>query len=270
MRSRVVALGFACMSPFAAPNAQSADSALADVRTGFTAQRTIRAATASFQVRFSAIGMTAAEAHRRLAFRADTVRRALERTGVTADSIISTSLYWWWPERIQVTTKPKFEEVPGRGLIQRMDTTRYAGGWSVSPRPDSIFTANEIFDVHAGAPARVGPAFDALLAVGVREISNLRFQADLHDVERLRLELLREASVKATEQAAVIAEASGMRLARTVYVGTEQPNRGADYYSLLSATEASGYSGEVATRVTAPTVNVTMTVYGYWKMTPKR
>lgn len=253
--------------------AQVAGGDSADVRTGFTARRSIRATQASLTVQFTGEGASPAKAQARVALRADSVRRALEALGISRDSIITSSSWSWWPDRITVTTRPRFQQLPGTRPQAVLDTVWYegGGGFSIAPKVDSVFRAREILQVKVGDPRRAGPAIDALVALRLTEISRVQFRASDEDVDRIRLELVREAAIRATEQATAIAEASGLRLGRVVYVGTLVPESAAYRGSLLDlVTTGSSYDGSVGTEVTAPTVTVTMTVYGHWKLAPAR
>ena len=268
-RASLVAGAMAVLAGAAAAQVPGADSAA--VRTGFTARRSIRATQASLTVQFTADGASPAKAQARLASRADSVRRALEALGIPRDSIVTSSSWSWWPERIQITTRQRIQQVPATRPQAVMDTVWYegGGGFSLIPRLDSSFRAREILQVRVGDPKRAGAAIDALVALRLTEISRVQFRASDDEVDRLRVELVKEATVRATEQAAASAQASGMRLGRVVYLGTLSPESYAYRGGLLDVTTTgSGYDGSVGTEVTAPTVTVTMTVYGHWKLAP--
>lgn len=256
-----------------AAEAQVPGADSADVRTGFTARRSIRASQASLTVQFTADGTTPARAQARLAQRADSVRRALEALGIPRDSIVTSSSWSWWPERIQVTTRQRIQQLPATRAQAVLDTVWYegGGGFSVTPRLDSSFRAREILQIRVGDPRRAGPAIDALVALRLTEISRVQFRASDDEVDRIRVELLKEATARATEQAAAIAQAAGLRLGRVVYLGTLSPEASAYRGALFDlTTTGSGYDSSAGTEVTAPTVTVTMTVYGHWKLAPPR
>jgi len=254
-----------------AAQAQDPGADSAEVRTGFTARRSIRASQASLTVQFTADGPTPAKAQARLAQRSDSVRRALEALSIPRDSIVTSSSWSWWPERIQVTTRQHIQQLPATRAQAVMDTVWYegGGGFSLTPRLDSSFRAREILQIRVGDPKRAGPAIDALVALRLTEISRVQFRASDEEVDRIRVELLKEATVRATEQAAAIAQSSGLRLGRVVYLGTLTPRSDA-YSGALSGlvTTGSSYDSRAGTEVTAPTVTVTMTVYGHWKLAP--
>ncbi|MDP1889754.1 MAG: SIMPL domain-containing protein, partial [Gemmatimonadaceae bacterium] len=265
-RSAIAPLAIAAMTVLvgvAEAQVSSADSA--EVRTGFTARRSIRATQASLTVQFTADGATPSKAQALLALRADSVRRALEALGIPRDSIVTSSSWSWWPERIQVMTRQRLQKAPGGSVHLVMDTIRYEGGaYGVSPRMDSTFRAREILQIRVGDPRRAGPAIDALVALRLTEMSRVQFRASDDEVDRIRVELLREATARATEQAAAIAQASGLRLGRVVYLGTLAPESNSYRGGLFDLrTTAAGYDSNAGTEVTAPTVTVTMTVYGY-------
>lgn len=252
-------------------SAQSLGVDSADVRTGFTARRTIRASQASLNVQFFAEGSTPAKAQAQVALRADSVRRALESLGVARDSIITGSSWSWWPDRIQVTTRRRMISLPATRTQPMLDTVYYpGGGFDIVPKVDSVFKARENLQIRVGDPRRAGPVIDALVALRMTEISQVQFRASDDEVDKLRVELVRDATARAAEQAVAIAQASGMRLGRVVYVGTLLPGSvgyGGGLYDLRET--GSGYEGG-GTQVTAPTVTVTMTVYGHWKAAPPR
>lgn len=254
-----------------AAGAQSPGADSAEVRTGFTARRSIRASQASMTVQFTADGATPAKAQARLALRADSVRRALEALGIPRDSIVTSSSWSWWPERMQVTTRQRIQQLPATRAQAVLDTVWYegGGGFSVTPRLDSSFRAREILQIRVGDPKRAGPAIDALVALRLTEISRVQFRASDDEVDRIRVELLKEATLRATEQAAAIAQAGGLRLGRVVYLGTLSPEASAYRSALFDlTTTGSGYDSSAGTEVTAPAVTVTMTVYGHWKLAP--
>ncbi|MHB8840026.1 MAG: SIMPL domain-containing protein [Gemmatimonadaceae bacterium] len=257
----------------ATARAQDPGADSAEVRTGFTARRSIRASQASLTVQFTADGPTPAKAQARLALRADSVRRALEALGIPRDSMVTSSSWSWWPERIQVTTRQRIQQLPATRAQAVLDTVWYegGGGFSVIPRLDSSFRAREILQIRLGDPRSAGPAIDALVALRLTEISRVQFRASDAEVDRTRVELLKEATIRATEQAAAIAQAGGLRLGRVVYLGTLSPEASAYRSSLFDlTTTGSGYDPSAGTEVIAPTVTVTMTVYGHWKLAPPR
>lgn len=251
----------------AAPTTAAAQADTAEVRTAATARRSIRPDHAVFTVQFTSDGLTSAHAGRNLAARADSMRRALIALGIPRDSLVTASSWYWWPERVQVvTTERRIPATPpNRGYQVAVDTVPLPSGtgWQFRPVVDTTYRAREIMEVHAGDPARVGPAIDALLALRVTEISRVRFGAN--DVHEVQVALLREATARATEQAGAIAAASGGRLGRALYLGTQPFETGARGYG-FSEVVVHGTSTAAATEITAPNVVVAMTVYGRWAL----
>jgi len=251
----------------------------AQVRTSATARRDIRPDQASFTLQFTADGRTPAEAGQRLAARADSVRRALMALGIPRDSMVTGSGWYWWPQRIQVLTAPRLipyntalqvNREPVRGATQAMDTVLLSGGRGMQIRPahDTTYRAREMLRIRL-APNQVGPAIDAALALGVLEISSIQFSAST--AAAVRMELLREATLLASEQAAAIAEGGGGRLGRVLYLGTEAPDTRRFGFEAVTTGVAAGVitSSSPGTEVIAPSVTVTVTVYGQWLLTPR-
>jgi hypothetical protein len=72
-----------------------------------------------------------------------------------------------------------------------------------------------------------------------------------------------------TEQATAIAQASGGRLGRVLYLGTQAPDAYAERYGLESISVSGVVSESPGTEITAPGVTVSMTVYGRWQLVPR-
>jgi uncharacterized protein YggE len=155
---------------------------------------------------------------------------------------------------------------PGRGFQEAYDTIPEATGWRYRPKLDSTYRAREILEVRISNTAQVGAAIDTLLGMRITEISRIRF--GIADPYPVQLELLREATVRATDQATAIAAASGARLGRVLYLGTEAPSAGFVRYGFdeMVTTGVEGGTAEVGTEITAPNIPVTVTVYGRWKL----
>ncbi len=250
-------------------SAQTTSGDTAEIRTAATARRSVRPTQAAFTVQFSAEGRTPAQAGQRLAARADSVRRALMILGVARDSLVTGSGWYWWPERIQVVTNQIHIPAtpPNRGYQVAVDTIPYGeNGWQYRPRLDTTYRAREILEVRMSDVARVGAAIDTLVALRITEISRVRFA--LSDPRAVQLELLREATARATEQASTIASASGGRLGRILYLGTQAPSSVYDRYGIEAIVVTGGLESSSAsgTEITAPGIPVTITVYGRWQL----
>ncbi|MCC7133250.1 MAG: SIMPL domain-containing protein [Gemmatimonadales bacterium] len=240
----------------------------AEVRTAATAVRNVRPEQASLTLQFTADGRTPAEAGRRLAARADSVRRAMMALGIASDSIVTSSGWYWWPERIQII--PSQRQIPatppGRGYQAAMDTVMMPdGGMHHRAILDTTFRTREILEVRVSDLSRLGRVIDTALALRITEISRPRFS--VRDVRQVRIELLREATERAAGEAAAIATASGGRLGRTLYLGTESPEAGRYDLQAVVFSQSSSASGE--TQVTAPTIAVSVVVYGRWQLLPR-
>jgi uncharacterized protein YggE len=113
--------------------------------------------------------------------------------------------------------------------------------------------------------SKVGAVIDSALALRITDISNITFSAT--DVTTARADALREATIRAREQAEIIATASGGRLGRVLSLSTE-----ADYSSRYGGLENIVVSGSIqggdrpGTEITAPSVMVSVTVYGRWQL----
>ena len=258
----------ASLSTLASAQAGSADTA--DVRTAATAHRSVRPDQAVFTLQFTADGPTPIQAGQRLAARADTVRRALMALGIARDSIVTGSTWYRWPERIQVLTSQRRIPAtpPARGYQIAVDTIPLEpNSWYYRPILDTTYRAREILEVRVD-PSRVGPAIDAALALPITDISRIRFSVS--DVRQVQLELLREATERVSEQASAIAAASGGRLGRVLYLGTQAPDPYGGRYGFetidvrgtLEVTSA-------GTEITAPSVAVSVTVHGRWLLMPR-
>jgi uncharacterized protein YggE len=189
--------------------------------------------------------------------------------GIPYDSITTGSRWYWWGDRIQVLANQRLVPAtpPNRGYQAAVDTIRESGGWRYQPIMDTTYRAGEILEVRAGDPSRVGPAIDAALSLHITGISAVRFSVS--DARAVQLELLREATARVTEQATAIAQASGGRLGRVLYLGTQAPDAYAERYGLESISVSGVVSESPGTEITAPGVTVSMTVYGRWQLVPR-
>jgi uncharacterized protein YggE len=137
---------------------------------------------------------------------------------------------------------------------------------------DTTFVAHETLTARIRRLERVGAAIDTVLAHGISNIEGLNFVAtDLRDAYR---EALREATEKTRRDAEVIAEAGGVRLGRLLSLGTSSDRAPSayDYVSVrgLSAGVEGSPSGVPGTVIMAPSVMVSVTVYGRWEVEQPR
>jgi uncharacterized protein YggE len=229
-----------------------------EIRASATASRQIPPDLATLTVRFSAPGATPLEAGQRLAGRTDSLRQALAAIGIPRDSVVNGSRWYWWPGRIQPVVSQRCEPWPDRR--------------GCTPVADTTFVAHETLTARIRRLERVGAAIDTVLAHGISNIEGLNFVAtDLRDAYR---EALREATEKTRRDAEVIAEAGGVRLGRLLSLGTSSDRAPSayDYVSVrgLSAGVEGSPSGVPGTVIMAPSVMVSVTVYGRWEVEQPR
>ena len=234
-------------------HAQTPPADSAEIRTEATGRRSVRPDLATVTLQFHAVDSTPRRAGERLAVRADSIRRALVTLGIPRDSLLTGSRWYWWAGRVEVI--PQSQCVPSAnprvGCTQVVDTT---------------YRIRESIEVRIRDLSKIGAVIDAALAHGITDISPIRFSAT--DVRVARAEALREATLRAREQAEVIATAGGGRIGRVISLSTQADYRdrysGLDGIVVTSASEAAS-----ATEVTAPSVSVAVTVYGRWRFDPR-
>ena len=259
MRALSCSLALAVVVSFAL-RAQTPDSIRSpEVRTAGTAQRSVRPDLATVSVQFTAQGSSPAEAGRRLAARADSLRRALETLGIPRDSLVTRSRSYWWRGRLEVIASSRC--VPRR--------VRQPGELGCDPVHDTTYRANDAVEVRIRDLSKIGAVLDTLMGRGMTDISPVQFMAT--DISSAQADALREATRGARTQAETIAEASGMQLGRVLSLSTAL-----DYAQRYSPISLSGVtvaaSGEVnpGTVVVGPSIPVSVTVYGRWELVPKR
>lgn len=228
-----------------------ADSA--EIRTEATGRRSVRPDLATVTLQFHAVDSTPRRAGERLAVRADSIRRALVALGIPRDSLVTGSQWYWWAGRIEVI--PRSDCVPSpnarTGCTQVFDTT---------------YRIRESIEVRIRDLSKIGAVIDVALARGITDISPIRFSAT--DVRVARADALREATLRAREQAEVIAAAGGGRIGRVISLSTQTDyaDRSSGLYGVVVTGASEAASG---TEVTAPSVSVTVTVYGRWRFDPR-
>lgn len=262
MRAVPFSLALAALAP---PNLHAqtpADSTrLPEVRTAGTAQRHVQPDLATISVQFTAQGLSPAEAGRRLALRADSLRRALATLGIPRDSLVTRSRWYWWRGRLEVIASdrcvPRPAPKPGE---PRCDVVR-----------DTTYRANDAIEVRIRDLSRVGAALDTIMGRGMTDISPVQFMAT--DISSAQSQALREATIRARAQAETIADASGLQLGRVLSLSTDL-DYGEGYPSILlrGATATALASGDVnpGTVVVSPSIPVSVTVHGRWELLPKR
>ncbi len=234
--------------------AQGAAADSAEIRASGTATRSIRPNRAAVTFQFNVVDSTPALAGAKLAARADSVRRALMAIGIPRDSLVTGSRWYWWPGRIEVIQQSRCIRTadPRVGCIQVMDTA---------------YRTRESIEVRMHDIDLVGRVIDAALDHGITEISPIQFSAT--DVRLPQEEVLREATIQARRQAEIIATASGGRLGRVLTLSTSADNvsRYGGLSEIVTTATAIRSSG-AGTEITAPSVVVTVTVYGRWRLEP--
>ena len=253
-RSCLVAMG--CILALASVDlaAQTGDSASrSEIRTSGTATRSVAPDLATITFEFSVVGKTPREAGVNLAHRADSLRRALAKLGIPRDSLVTGSRYWYWRPRIEVVLGPARHYPPPAGV--RGDSRI---------EHDTTYRSWEVITARVRDLEKVGEAIDTALALRIFQISNVTFTRT--DQDSIRDIALQAATARARRQAEVIAEASGGRLGRVIWIGTEGTERG--YYAglYLDGVGPGNASSSGQTVLVQPQIPVTVTVYGRWEL----
>ena len=258
-RSVVVLAAVICMRGVTAAGAlhgQAPDSA--EVRTSATASRYVRPNRAELTLRFSVVDSTPARAGARLAARADSVRGAFAALGIPRDSMFTGSRWYWWSGRVGLIVNPTGRcRTPAQGGCYQ---------WI----PDTTYRASETIQLHIADVARVGGVIDAALALNITDLDPIQFSAT--DTRAAQDEALQEATGQARHRAELIAVASGGRLGRIIGLSTSadyaNPYRGSYGLEEVVVRGASALSGP-GTQVTAPSITVSASVYGRWRLEPR-
>ena len=217
----------------------------AEVRAAGTAERSVRPDVASLTLRFSVTDSTPAAAGNRLAARADTIRRRLVSLGVPRDSLLTGSRWGWWNRRVEEIVRNDCVPTPDRrSCVNVQDTTYRVHEQIVARIPDMEL---------------VGQVVDAALDLRIVEVSDVTFLAT--DTRAAALEATREATIRAREQAEVMANAMGLTLGDLISLGTDR-----DYGSVPLPGIQIYTTGASGTQVTAPSLKVSVTVYGRWRL----
>jgi uncharacterized protein YggE len=246
-----------CASDLASAQAAVVDTAHAQVRTVGTAVRHVPPNLAIVRLNFLAEGRSPREAGRRLAARADSLRRALISIGIPRDSLATASEWYWWGGRVEVAvSNGRFVQLPRPDSLGRLSYNLQ----------DTLFRARDAIEVRISNLTKIGAVIDTALAHGLSDISGVQFQ--LTEPTPARMQVLKEATEDARRQAEAIASSSGMSLGRVISFGTyEDANRYSGYgLSGVIVTGMGGVNG--GTEVIPRTVPISMTVYGRWELVP--
>jgi uncharacterized protein YggE len=228
---------------------------VAEIHTAASAERHVRPDLAIFTISFSARARTPLEAGRMVAARVDTLRTALARIGIPRDSLVSGSSWYWWSGRVEVDVSAPH---PVRGPVDA-----HGNATSVDVR-DTNYVVSDQVTAHIRDLRLVGPAIDTALAHRIIAISPVQFRAS--DVAATREVVLREATERAHSEAIAMAEASGGRLGRTLLLTTEDEGGYSRYPYEVSLDEVTVSGGaSPGTEVIAPSVSVSVTVFGRWE-----
>jgi uncharacterized protein YggE len=240
-----------------------ADSSASQVRTVGSSTRHVAPNLAIVRINFLAEGRTTQEAGRRLAARADTLRRALMKIGIPRDSLATASEWYWWGGRVEVVvSNGRFVQLPRPDSLGRLSYNLQ----------DTLFRARDAIEVRISQLSKIGAVIDSAMAHGVSDISGVQFEAS--DLTQARELALREATDDARRQAESIAAGTGMRLGRVIAVSTYGGESGGAYGEpggvalqslVIRGMGASGSGTEVIPR----SLPVSMTVYGRWELIPR-
>jgi uncharacterized protein YggE len=238
------------------------DTVHSQVRTVGTAVRRVPPNLAIVKLSFVAEGHSAREAGRRLAARADSVRRALMSIGIPRDSLATASEWYWWGGRIEVVvSNGRFVQLPRPDSLGRLSYNLM----------DTLFRARDAIEVHIAQLSKVGAVIDTAMAHSISDISPVQFQAN--DLSAARDQALREATESAKHQAELIATSGGMRLGRVLsmstYADAERFFGGYGDAGLQSVVVTGMGTSNGNTEVIPRSLPVSMTVYGRWELVPR-
>jgi len=250
-------------SSSASSQATAADTVLSQVRTVGTAVRRVPPSLAIVKLTFLAEGRSAREAGRKLAARADSLRRALTRIGIPRDSLTTASEWSWWGGRVEVVvTNGRFVQLPRPDSLGRLSYNLM----------DTLFRARDAIEVHIAQLSKVGAVIDTAMAHSISDISPVQFQAS--DLSAARDQALREATENAQHQAELIATSGGMRLGRVLSMSTSADAERSYGYGVpggaLQSVIVTGLgTTSGGTEVIPRTLPVSITVYGRWELLPR-
>jgi uncharacterized protein YggE len=241
------------------------DTVHSQVRTVATAVRHVAPNLAIVKLNFIAEGRSPREAGRRLAARADSLRRALINIGIPRDSLATASDWYWWGGRVEVVvSNGRFVQLPRPDSLGRLSYNLQ----------DTLFRARDAIEVRVAQLSKIGAVIDTAMAHGISDISSVQFQNN--DLSTARDQALREATEDAKRQAELIAASSGMRLGRVLAVSTyaeaDRIYGGGAYGEAgagLQSVVVRGMGGGGGTEVIPRSLPVSMTAYGRWELLPK-
>jgi uncharacterized protein YggE len=261
---RAAVIFAACSASLSAQSdRQQADSTFV-VLTG-TGVRFVRPNTASMVLAFDVIDTTSMSAARRVALRSDSVRVVLGKLGIPRDSIVSASSWYWWRDRVDSL------RVAQEGVWDTtyMPTPRGRQVSGIQTRQRTMWRVRDRLQVRISNPSIVGRVFDALLALQISDISEIKFSRTPDPA--LADTLLHEAVLDARRRADLLAAASGMRVDRLIELNTRDTR---SYYdrddsSLGSVVVTGMSSGDGETHIRPADLRISATVFTRWRLAPR-
>ena len=209
-----------------------------EVRASGSASVTVEPDLALVTVQYSASGRTPAIAGRAAARRANAIRAAIIALGVPADSIPTSGRWGQWGNRSEMQVRNDMR--------------------------DTSYVTNDAFVVRLRDLSLVGRVIDTALTGGAQTISNVQFLAT--DTETATLEAIRLATRQARSRAQAAAEASGLRIGRTMDIGID--GTPTSLASNMQLSEGRMSRADAGTTVVAPELQVSVSVSGRWEMLP--
>jgi uncharacterized protein YggE len=213
---------------------------------------------------FDAIDSSRSLAARRVARRADSVRTALERLGIARDSVVSASTWYWWRDRVD-----SLFVLTGVVDTTYMQTPRGRQMSGTQTRQRTMWRVRDRLQVRIGNPGVVGRVFDALLALGISDISDIKFTrtADPALADSLQQEAVRDAR----RHAELLAAASGMRVDRLIELNTRDMR---SYYDRedggLGSIVVTGVgNGDGETQIRPADLRIAASVFTRWRLVPR-
>jgi uncharacterized protein YggE len=253
----------ALATPVSAQPQRAGGDSTTFVITG-TGERFVRPNTASMVLAFGATDSTLPGAAQQVARRADSLRRVLEKLGVPRDSVVSASNWYWWRQRVDSASVE----------TGAWDTTFYWRGNTrivntIQPRRRRVWRVLDRVQVRIGNPEIVGRVFDAAMALGIADVSEIQFSRANNPA--LADTLLQEAARDARRRAELLAAASGMRIERLIELSTQEPRsysgRDGSASAYISMAGASSSDGE--TQIRPADIRIAVTVFTRWRLTTR-
>lgn len=262
MRSPLAALALSSFMIAAGPMRASAQAVSA---SGAGAQAIVNTAgsgtvhvvpdLAVFTFEITEMGLSPAEAVRRLNARVDSAARTLMRLGIPRDSIIGARRANSYRERL--------EPVATAGCRPR--TERGPDGRTCDPFTDTTYRARETVEVRISDLDKLGAVLDSLAGRGITALSNVSFIAV--STATAQDSALRLATRAARRQAVAMAEAAGVSLGRLVFISNDAGGRMPEMVVTGAGDTGPGNQRIRNTNLAKPSVAITMNVTARWELT---